>query len=268
MDVAYWNAVAPTYDNQVFNSAAADATGVLGGRLDELAAPGQVACDFGCGVGHYLPLLAPRFKRVVAIDFAGDLLAQAQERHAGLGNVAFLQADLARGRRRLPRAHVGFCTNVLIHPDPDMRRAILRRIHTQLIRGGRLLALVPSTESMMYSASRLVAWTQQDGVSEPESVSRGLRATARTAGDLLRGVLLHGGVKTKCYLREEAEVFFRECGFHLRSADKLEYPWSEELEDPPRWLGAPLPWDWLFVLEKRSKARSHVTRRGQRRSNR
>jgi len=262
MDVAYWNAVAPGYDEQVFNSAGNDATGVLKRRLDELAVPGGVACDFGCGVGHYLPLLAPRFGRVVAIDFAADLLARARDAHSDLENVEFVHADLARGRRSLPRANVGFCTNVLIHPDPGMRRSILKRVHKQLLRGGRLLALVPSTESMMYSANRLVAWTERDGLSEPESIRRALRATSRTAPDLLRGVLLHGGVRTKCYLREEAEVFFRENGFRLCSTDKLEYSWSEELEDPPAWLGSPLPWDWLFVLEKQgARARRPVPRR-------
>lgn len=262
MDVGYWNAVAPRYDDQVFNSVIADATGVLRKRLDELAAPDHVACDFGCGVGHYLPLLAPRFGRVIAIDFAGDLLARARERHAGLANVEFLQADLARGRRALPRAHVGFCTNVLIHPDARVRRAILRRIHTQLVGGGRLLALVPSTESMLYSGMQLAAWRKRDGAREPDSVRSGLRATARSAADLMRGVLLAGGVRTKCYLREEAEVLFDQSGFRSCSADKLEYPWSEELENPPAWLGPPLPWDWLFVLEKRATGRGSQVSRG------
>lgn len=259
MDVAYWNAVAARYDDEVFNSAAADRTGVLRQRLDELAHPRRVACDFGCGIGHYLPLLAPRFGRVVAIDFAADLLARARESHANLDNVEFVRADLARGRRNLPRAHVGLCTNVLIHPDLSVRRAILRRIHRQLVRGGRLVALVPSTESVLHAGMQLAAWCQRDGVSEPEAIRTGLRATARSGPDLLRGVLLAGGERTKCYLREEAEVLFREAGFQLRSSDKLEFPWSEEFEAPPSWLGAPFPWDWLFVFEKCAPSRNRRT---------
>lgn len=254
MDVAYWNAVAPDYDDQVFNSAAAGRAGILQRRLDEIAAPERVACDFGCGVGHYLPLLAPRFRRVFAIDFAADLLAHARARHAALANVEFLRADLARGRRVLPRAHAGLCTNVLIHPDARVRRAILRRIHAQLFRGGRLLAVVPSTESMLHVGMRLTEWRRRGGTSEPAAVRAGLRETARSPADLMRGVLLAGGERTKCYLREEAEILFREAGFALRSADKLEFPWTEEFEDPPAWLGAPLPWDWLFVMEKRRSA--------------
>lgn len=255
MDVAYWNAVAARYDDEVFNSAAADRTGVLRRRLDELAHSGHVACDFGCGVGHYVPLLAPRFKRVVAIDFAAGLLEKAQQRYADLDNVEFLQADLARGRKKLPRAHVGLCTNVLIHPDSTIRRAILRRVQRQLFRGGRLVALVPSTESVLYAGMQLAAWCQRDGVRESEAVRKGLRATARSAPDLLRGVLLAGGERTKCYLREEAEVVFRDAGFGLLSSDKLEFPWTEEFETPPHWMGPPYPWDWLFVLEKQQAAR-------------
>lgn len=251
MDAAYWNAVAGDYDDEVFNSVAADRSGVLRRRLDELRAPNRVACDFGCGVGHYLPLLAERFKRVVAVDFAADLLAVARARHGALANVEFVQADLARGRRALPRAHVGFCTNVLIHPEPRVRRAILRRIHRQLYRGGRLLALVPSTESVLYAGQRYAEWNRSLGHSEREALRMSMGATARSAADLLRGVLLAGGERTKCYLREEADLLFAEADFSVVSTDKLEFGWDEEFDGPPRWMGRPLPWDWLFVAEKR-----------------
>ncbi|MAG16654.1 MAG: methyltransferase type 11, partial [Phycisphaerae bacterium] len=34
------------------------------------------------------------------------------------------------------------------------------------------------------------------------------------------------------------------------SIDKIEYDWTTEFHNPPRWLGTPLPWDWLFVARK------------------
>ena len=34
---------------------------------------------------------------------------------------------------------------------------------------------------------------------------------------------------------------------HLK---KIEYPWDTEFNDPPKWMGAPYPWDW-FVLAKK-----------------
>jgi SAM-dependent methyltransferase len=252
MDVAYWNRIASDYDDLVFNSATAGSTDILQRRFAEIAAPDRVACDFGCGVGHYLPMLSAGFRRVIAIDFAAELLEQARSRYARLGNIEFLQADLARGRRALPRAHVGLCTNVLIHPDPKIRRAILRRVHTQLMRGGALMAVLPSTESMLYAGMRLSEWRQRGGTRESDAVRTERRAMARSANDLVRGVLLAGGERTKCYLREEAEVLFEEAGFRMRSADKLEFAWSQEIENPPAWLGGPLPWDWLFVVQKRS----------------
>ncbi len=33
--------------------------------------------------------------------------------------------------------------------------------------------------------------------------------------------------------------------------DKVEYDWSTEFADPPKWMRDPLPWDWLFVVERR-----------------
>jgi hypothetical protein len=31
---------------------------------------------------------------------------------------------------------------------------------------------------------------------------------------------------------------------------KLEYPWSRVFQDPPAWMGAPFPWNWLVVAER------------------
>ena len=28
---------------------------------------------------------------------------------------------------------------------------------------------------------------------------------------------------------------------------KVEYPWTEEIENPPEWLDGVGPWDWLVI---------------------
>ena len=126
MDVRYWERVGDRYERDIFASSRSDTGGVIRRRLDELADPGAIAADFGCGVGHYLPLLARRFRAVHGIDFAASLLDQARDRSSGLTNVMLHRANLATGRARIaiPKARVGVCANVLISRDPAVRRGI------------------------------------------------------------------------------------------------------------------------------------------------
>jgi len=54
----------------------------------------QTAClDIGCGIGRFECALAGRVGRIVGIDIAPAMLAEARRRTAGLGNVEILQAS-------------------------------------------------------------------------------------------------------------------------------------------------------------------------------
>lgn len=252
MDSRYWERVGERYDKEIFASSLADRAGVIRRRLDELADPRGVAADFGCGVGHYLPLLARRFRAVHGVDFAASLLEQARQRIEGLENVTLHRADLGSGRARvpIPKVRVGVCANVLISEDAGLRAGILRSIRRHLAGGARLLLVVPSFESALFANQRLVAWNRRLGFSERQSLASGLRADR----DLLRGLVPIEKVPTKHYLREELTVLLRDHGFAVESCDKVEYGWDTELEDPPAWLRKPPgPWDWLVVARARRR---------------
>ena len=249
MDAPYWERVGARYEKEIFASSLADTRGVIRKRLDELADPRAVAADFGCGVGHYLGLLARRFRAVHGIDFARSLLDQARKRTGHSMSVTLHRANLASGRARIamPKARVGVCANVLISEDPAARRGILRTIHRHLAPGGRLLLVVPSLESALFANGRFVEWNRRRGFSEPEAIACGI-APSR---DLIRGLVRLDGVKTKHYLREEATVLLDQHGFTVSSCDKVEYAWDTEFESPPAWMKEPGPWDWLFVARRR-----------------
>lgn len=249
MDANYWERVGDQYDDEIFSSSRADRGGVIQRRLDEFAAPRGVAADFGCGVGHYLPLLPKRFGTVHGIDFAESLLVQARARTRRLANVSIHRANLASGRARIemPKAKLAVCANVLISENPRIRRGILRTIHRYLAPGGRLLLLVPSLESVLFANQRLVEWNRRLGWSEAES----LASSMAPSRDLLHGLVRIEKVPTKHYLREEATLLLDEAGFAVSSCDKVEYPWSTEFENPPRWMKNPGPWDWLLVAKRK-----------------
>jgi hypothetical protein len=39
-------------------------------------------------------------------------------------------------------------------------------------------------------------------------------------------------------------------GFEVVEAQKVEYTWATEFNNPPKWLTNPCPWDWLVVAKK------------------
>lgn len=252
MNVDYWQRVGDRYETEIFASSLADTRGVIRRRLDQLADPRACAADFGCGVGHYLPLLSRRFRVVHGIDFAEALLDQARERTRGLDNVAIHRANLASGRAKLPvsKLKVAVCANVLISEDGGQRRGILRTIHRHLSPGGQLLLLVPSLESVLFSNQRLAEWNRRLGWSEADAIATG----KLPALDVARGLIRIDKVPTKHYLREEAFVLLAAAGFAVSSCDKVEYRWDTEFEDPPGWMQSPGPWDWLFVAKRKPRS--------------
>jgi SAM-dependent methyltransferase len=251
VDARYWERIGQDYEAEIFASALADTSGAIIKRLNELARPRGVAVDFGCGVGHYLPLLSKRFREVHGFDFAHALVDQARERTSRLKNVTVRQANLASARTKLPSplADVGVCANVLISDDARMRRGILRTIAKNLAARGQLLLLVPSLESALFSSQQLIKWNRKLGHDESDAVGSGIHP----ARNIARGLVRIDGVPTKHYLREEIEVLLDDAGLAITSCDKAEYEWNTEFENPPRWMKAPGPWDWLFVAKHKAK---------------
>ena len=252
LDAAYWEAFGGGYDEAIFDSSRQDRGGVIRARIDALSDSSAAACDFGCGVGHYLPLLASRFRHVYGVDFAESLLEQARARTRKLPNLTLLRANLASSRTRLaiPKPRVALCANVLISDDPKLRRGILRSLARHLARGARALVVVPSLESALYANQRLVEWNRRLGYSDDEALGSGIPATRAGARSMLRGLVRLEGVATKHYLREEAVTWLCDEGLRVTDVEKVEYDWSTEFERPPRWMKPPGPWDWLLVARR------------------
>ncbi|NIP93355.1 MAG: hypothetical protein GWO24_07825 [Akkermansiaceae bacterium] len=61
------------------------------------------------------------------------------------------------------------------------------------------------------------------------------------------GIVRVGGVPTKYWMREEILGLVREHGLAPQRVRRVQYGWKEEIDDPPRWLRGPFPWDWLVV---------------------
>lgn len=100
---------------------------------------GGVALEIGPGEGDLLPLLAPHFRQVIALDNSPEMLARSQAVCADLPTVSCRLGDLDDDAvlGALPRPDV-LIMNMVLHHVPDPQR-LLARACRLLPAGGRLL---------------------------------------------------------------------------------------------------------------------------------
>lgn len=99
----------------------------------------RIALEVGPGDGAFLLELAPRFERVLALDNAALMLAQARERAAaaGLDNVEFIHGDTGSDRLDGVAADCAVI-NMVLHHTPSPGR-ILQDVAAHLAPGGVVL---------------------------------------------------------------------------------------------------------------------------------
>ncbi len=249
MNRDYWNAVADSYEAEIFNVLEHDTSGLIRERVERLAGPGRIAADLGCGVGHCLPLLAGQFARVHACDLSADCLEQARNVHGSHTNLSFRVADLARTAIGIPPVDFALCINVLITGSLSIRTRILRNLHTRLRTGGHVLIVVPSVESALLTSARLIQWNQREGHPASDAEKIGLPRTG-SVRQIHRGNIPIDGVITKHYLKEELEFLLPDNGLEVLEIEKIQYPWTTEFADPPDWMTDPYPWDWMVLAQR------------------
>ena len=252
MHEAFWDNVAPDYDAEIFNTLKSDRNDRLGKTIKRFGAKSKLACDFGCGVGRFLPVLLSCAKKVVATDFSAASLEIAKQQigKRDQARVELLKRDLTKSGRKFCTADFGLLINVVIMPSADHRNQIFSNVWKNLRKGARLIVVAPSLESTLYSASRLIEWEERDGKSRRASENAVNRTMAKEVANLAHGIVRIDDTETKHHLAEELEVQLKRHRFRVLEKDKVEYDWSEDYESPPRWLKDPYPWDWLFVAEK------------------
>ena len=251
MNRAYWNAIADTYEADIFSVLKHDRGGQIAGKIRQYGSRRQTAIDVGCGIGHFLPLLSGLFRKIHAVDLSAKCIAKARSSYTRLTNVTFQIADLAARGIRLPRTDFALCVNSVITPSLACRNRILDVTCKHLRPGGHLVLVVPSLESALLTDFRLIECNLRHG-QRPESAVRSGFRTPRRAGRsrLHEGILCIEQVETKHFLKEELLILLRNRGMHTLEIEKIEYPWNTEFTHAPRWMQAPYPWDWLFVARK------------------
>lgn len=241
-----WGALARRFDQRVCHVLSEERNGRVAAAIRSTVRRGDRVADFGCGTGRALPLLAGLAKQVDAYDFAPGLLSVAAGATAKLANVTCQVVDLSDESLTLPAVDAGVCINALLSPRAVLRSKMLGGISRTVRKGGRLVLVVPSVESVLLGIHRNVEWHLREGW-----VDREARAAADLSGvtksGVRDGVFDRGGVRTKHYLREELVLLLESFGWTVEAMEKAEYDWSTEFEDPPAWMREPYPWDWVVM---------------------
>jgi len=240
----HWNYIAPTYNIEIFDVFLNDTKKVLPKYFKKYADVRHDAIDFGCGNGKAFSYLAPRFRNVLGLDISQKLLNQAKA--LSYPNVTLKRVDLTK-QIRVSKAYFIFCCNVAILPEVDANTAIIKNIQKNLAPGGSALVVIPSLESMVFSAWRLIDWYKQEKV-KPEQIDPSeYSGFSGKKINILQGLVSIDNHTTKHYTQQEIEVIFPRCGLTISKIEKIEYGWNSEFAKPPKWMKAPFPWDWLVI---------------------
>jgi len=245
---AHWNNIAKSYNQEIFDVFASDRKKILPAYFEKHGNINFSAIDFGCGNGRAFSYLSPIFKEIIAIDISEKLINQA--RKSPFKNISFLQKDLAEPNVKLPASDFIFSCNVIMLPEVEKNYLMLRNIQRTLKSGGSALLVIPSTESILFSAWRLIDWYKKENVSVKDIPLSELSYFKGSKQDILQGIYYIDGVPTKHYSEPEIELIFRDAKLSVTAIEKLEYEWDTEFDSPPGWMKAPYPWDWLVECKK------------------
>jgi 2-polyprenyl-3-methyl-5-hydroxy-6-metoxy-1,4-benzoquinol methylase len=237
MDGRYWDRLAPKWDEEIFNSLAADRDKVIVSELRKAARGMTSAADFGCGIGIYLPALARLFAEVHGFEQSAVCAAHARRRMRSRAGVTVHATDRAPRQSR-GRFDVVICINAAIHPHKRVWSGVLRSACALLKPRGRLLVVVPALES-----AELVAAAQRR---LKASGKAGNGATASLT-DRRRGIVRIDGVRTKHFRRRELADALAAIGVGAIRVRRVRYSWRSEAVVPPTSMRKTRPWDWIAV---------------------
>ena len=231
-----WNRIAKD-----FEVAVCDVTRSSGQQVAELVRrthPNQkkTLIDAGCGIGSFTRRFGKRFGRVLAFDFAANMVRRARQRCAAVRNVAWSTMGLEDAATK--RGSVGdliACLNVITSTDPKLRARQWESLAGLATPGGHVLVVVPSLES----ARRVAKYADADNLVHNS--------------DFKTGIVYRGEYQQKHYTRDELRDTLASEGLRSLSLKRIRYAWSDDGVDDP---GLAPPWSWVALARKRVRTPS------------
>ena len=247
MDRKYWETIAPKYETEIFDVLQNDVSGSIIAAIEAMASPEKSMIDIGCAVGKWIPVLAPKFKLVIAADISARNLQIAKEKYTDFNNVEYHRLDMSADDLTVTPCDTAICINAILTDSLEKRINFFQSLSLCLHAGGELVLVVPSLESKLYTNIIADRWNVDDA--ENDKTPEPKKAIDQVK-NIKQGVTDIDNVPTKHYLREELELLLTLEGFEVTLIKKINYDWGTEFHKPPKWLAGPYPWDWMCTAKK------------------
>ena len=247
MDRKYWETIAPKYETEIFDVLRNDTSGSIVAAIEEMASPDKTVIDIGCAVGKWIPVLAPKFKHVIAADISAKNLQIAKEKYPEYENVEYVRMDMSANDLTVTPCDAAICINAILTGSLEKRINFFQSLSLCLHAGGELVLVVPSLESKLYTNIIADRWNVDDADTDKSPAGRD---AIKKVHNIRQGVTDIDNVPTKHYLKEELQLLLNLEGFEVSLIKKINYDWGTEFHKPPKWLKDPYPWDWMFTAKK------------------
>jgi len=194
--------------------------------------PNSVLVDLGCGIGSFIEKFGDRFRKIIGVEYAVQIIGRAKERCAKRAGITWLTMDISSASKAIGTcADMTVCLNVITSPSPAKRNSLWSCLAKVTKPKGFALIVVPSLESNQMVAER--------------EHSSG-RATAAPSSD---GLVKREDSWQKHFGRGELAATLAERGFEVRRIGRAHYPWSTEGFTRSR-SDNRRPWDWICLAQR------------------
>ena len=248
MEKNYWEKIAPTYETEIFDVLKNDKSGKIVKAILSFAEPKKSVIDIGCAVGKWMPVLAPVFGKVQAIDISNNNLKIAAKKYPQYTNITYERVDMSAATVKVKKYDSAICINAILTSSLKKRNLFFKHMASFIKKGGDLVLVVPSLESKLFS--HIIANKYNVDDAKKDKAPSGKRAISQIRF-IKDGVTDIDDVPTKHFLKEELELLLNLAGFTVEKIEKINYKWSTEFHKPPSWLKTPEPWDWMVKAKKK-----------------
>jgi len=204
-------------------------------KLVRLARPTrrQTLVDAGCGIGSFVKRFGQRFGRVIAFDFAQEMVRRAKQRCQATPDASWLTLALGDAAEQLgPVGDFVACLNVITSTDAALRARQWASLAGIVRPGGHVLVVVPALESALH----VVRFADRDNRIHRSNFDDGL--------------VYRGDAQQKHYARSELRDTLREHNLRVLALRRINHPWSDDgLDDP----GLKPPWSWAALARRRKR---------------
>jgi ubiquinone/menaquinone biosynthesis C-methylase UbiE len=195
-----------------------------------------------------MPVLAPVFGKVHAIDISNNNLKIAAKKYPQYTNITYERVDMSAATVKVKKYDSAICINAILTSSLKKRNLFFKHMASFIKKGGDLVLVVPSLESKLFS--HIIANKYNVDDAKKDKAPSGKRAISQIRF-IKDGVTDIDDVPTKHFLKEELELLLNLAGFTVEKIEKINYKWSTEFHKPPNWLKTPQPWDWMVKAKKK-----------------